>query len=70
MKLGQKVEVINPELVKQDEHLSSLALQIIEENKFIGEITKIEDDLYYVGFRNSLGWVTQFYEASEIKGVE
>lgn len=69
-KIGQTVKVANPKSVQQDPYLESNALKIIEASKFTGEITKIQDGIHFVGFKNDLGWVTQGYKVDEIKGVK
>jgi len=68
--LGQRVKVSNPKEVQQDPHLEGHALKIIEASNFTGEITKIQDGIHFVGFKNDLGWVTQGYKSDEIKGVK
>lgn len=67
---GQIVEVLDKERIKNDPFLDAEALGIIETENFKGKITKIEDEIHFVGFKNSKGWVTQGYKFNEIKGVE
>lgn len=66
----QKVQIVNVDSVRKDEHLEESALKIIEKSRFRGKITKIEDGINFVGFKNELGWVTQGFKNDEIKGVE
>lgn len=67
---GQLVQIADIEKVKEDPFLEDHALRIMETSNFTGEITKIEDDIHFVGFMNGHGWVTQGFKANEIKGVE
>lgn len=66
-KKGQVVVVADIDKVKNDELLGAIALEIIEANEFKGEISKVEDGIHFVGFKNEKGWVTQGYKADEIK---
>ena len=67
---GQHVEIVDWESVNNDELLEDRAKDIIGLNQFKGEVTKIENDIYFVGFKNDLGWVTQGFKSNEIKGVK
>lgn len=69
MKLGSKVKVKDINKVKNDELLEKSALEIIKASKFCGEVTKIVDDIFMVGFKNEKGWVTQGYKEKEIEVV-
>lgn len=69
MEIGNVVKVKDIEALKKDEQLEEHALKIIEENEFTGEITKIEEGINFVGFRNDLGWITQGFKDSEIEVV-
>ena len=66
----QKVQIVNLDTVRKDEHLEDSALKIIEKSNFRGKVTKIENGINFVGFKNELGWVTQGFKGNEIKGVE
>lgn len=68
--IGQTVEIVDTDAVVGDEHLEQSALAIISSNNYKGKVTKIVDDIYFVGFKNNLGWVTQGYKENEIRGVE
>lgn len=70
LKLGMLVKVIDIEKTKSDSLLEENALKIMETSSFTGELTKIENGIYFVGFKNDEGWVTQGFKADEIKGVE
>ena len=69
-KEGQTVRVIDTKAVKEDPFLDKEGLEIIEKSDFTGEITKIEDGIHFVGFKNEAGWVTQGYKEKEIQGVK
>lgn len=69
-KVGDKVKVVDVEKVKNDDLLEDHALKIIQKNDFMGEVTEIMDDIYLVGFKNELGWVTQGFKADEIQEVK
>lgn len=69
-KLGDKVKIRDIEAVKKDPLLEKEGLAILEESKFIGEVTKIEDDIYFVGFKNEKGWLTQGYKTEQLERVE
>lgn len=69
MLLGQIVKVKDIKKLENDEQLEGSALSIIKENDYTGEITKIEDGINFVGFRNDVGWVTQGFKNEEIEVV-
>ena len=68
--VGDRVSIIDEGKVRSDVYLEESALDIIKKNRYKGEVTKIVDDVYFVGFKNDLGWVTQGYKANELKGGE
>lgn len=67
MKINTKVKIKDIQRLKQDEHLEEQALKIIEASNYEGVITKVIDDVFMVGFKNDIGWVTQGYKANEIE---
>lgn len=69
MKLYDVVEVLDKDKLLSDEHLNATAKDIISANHFRGVITKISDDIFFVGFKNEIGWVTQGYKADEIEVI-
>lgn len=69
MKLGNKVKIVNPTTDIDDGFLEQETINILKSLDFIGEITQIQDDLYYVGFKNENGWVTQVFKESEIEVI-
>ena len=69
-KVGDQVKVVDEGKVRSDIYLEDTALNIIKKSRYKGEVTKIIDDVYFVGFKNDLGWVTQGYTADELKGDE
>lgn len=69
-KLNQVVKIADVDKVNNDEFLDKDALDIIKESNYSGKVTKVEDDIYFVGFKNDLGWVTQGYRVDEIKEAE
>lgn len=69
MLLGQIVRVKDVKKLENDEQLEDSALNIMKENDYTGEITKIEDGINFVGFRNDTGWVTQGFKDEEIEVV-
>ncbi|GIN74744.1 hypothetical protein J14TS2_52190 [Bacillus sp. J14TS2] len=68
--LGQKVQIADATKTKIDKFIESYSLTIMETSNFKGEITKIEDGIHFVGFKNDLGRVTQGFKADEIKEVK
>lgn len=68
--LGQKVQIADVAKTKNDKFIESHALTIMETSNFKGEITKIEDGIHFVGFKNDIGWVTQGFKSDEIKEVK
>lgn len=68
--LGQTVQVKDKLSVRNDDHLEESALDIIVKNNFRGEVTKIDEGINFVGFKNDLGWVTQGYKDNEIERVK
>lgn len=67
---GDIVKIVDTNKLESDEMLEKEALQIIKESNYTGEVTKIEDGIYFVGFMNDLGWVTQGFKADEIQEVK
>lgn len=67
---GDIVKIVDTNKLESDELLEKEALQIIKESNYTGEVTKIEDGIYFVGFMNDLGWVTQGFKADEIQEVK
>ncbi len=70
MKLNQTVKIKNVSEVERDQFLDSTALAIIRKSNYQGTITKIEDGIHFVGFKNESGWVTQGYKSNEIEVVK
>lgn len=68
--LKDKVTVVDTKKIKNDIHLEEDAFRIIEKSNYTGEVTKIENGINFVGFKNDLGWVTQGFKDNEIKGVK
>lgn len=71
-KVGDKVKIKNPDTQVQDELLVQETVDILEELNFIGEVTQVQDDLFYVGFKSNegRGWVTQVFKENEIEVVK
>lgn len=67
---GDIVKIVDTNKLESDEILEKEALQIIKESNYTGEVTKIENGIYFVGFMNDLGWVTQGFKADEIQEVK
>ena len=70
MKLNDTVKIVNKDKTLSDPFLEDNARKIIQECDFKGKITKIEDGIHFVGFKNENGWVTQGYKANEIEVVK
>jgi len=70
MKINDEVRIIDTKKVASDPHLEELALKIIDENNYEGVITKIDDGIHFVGFKNDFGWVTQGFKSNEIEVVK
>lgn len=68
-KVGNMVQV-SAARAKEDPYMEDNSLKIMEASNFTGEITKIEDDIHFVGFMNEHGWITQGFKADEIMEVE
>lgn len=69
MKINDKVQVVDKKKVDNDGHLEGNALNIIKESDYKGVVTKIEDGIHFVGFKNKLGWVTQGFKINEIEAI-
>lgn len=67
---GQVVEIVDKMAVANDELLEEIALKCIGECGYKGEVTKVVDDIHFVGFKHGGVWVTQGFKADEIKGVK
>lgn len=69
MKLNDNVKVKDTPKIDNDQTLESNALSIIKKSNYQGVVTKISDGIFFVGFKNDLGWVTQGYKSDEIEVV-
>lgn len=69
-KMGDKVKIADVKALENDELMEENAIKVIKTNNYIGEITKIDGDIHFVGFNNKHGWVTQGYKAKEIQAVK
>lgn len=69
-KVGQKVKIADVNKTKNDALIEEQGQRILEASNYTGEITKIENGIHFVGFKNEHGWLTQGFKSSEIKGVE
>lgn len=68
---GDKVKIKNPNVEAQGDLLAPEAINILKAVDFTGTVTKLEDDLIFVGFiHEELGWVTQVFKEDEIEGIE
>lgn len=70
MNKNEIIEIRNISKLKEDVVLDSPALSIIEANDYQGVITSISGDIFFVSFKNDLGWVTQGFKKNEIKEVK
>lgn len=71
MEIGYKVKIKNPPTEAKGDMLSEEAVNLLKTLDYTGVITKIEDNLCFVGFAHeTLGWVTQVFKAEEIEVVE
>lgn len=70
MKLQDKVKIKNVNKMLEDSTLEKEAKEILTEVNFIGEVTKVEDEIYFVGFKNSKGWVTKGFKKDEIEVIK
>lgn len=68
-KVGDKVKIKDPDVQVQDELLEKEAIDILKELSFIGEVSQVQEGLFYVGFKSGkgLGWVTQVFKEDEIE---
>lgn len=70
-KVGDVVKIKNPDLEEKGELLSPETINLLKTLDFTGTVTKVEDDLFFVGFAHEqLGWVTQVFKEDEIEGME
>lgn len=67
--VGKTVDVVDRDKLLEDSFLEEEALEIIIQNGFKGEVTKVYNDIHFVSFKNDLGLVTQGYRFDEIKEV-
>ena len=71
VKVGDLVKVKSPVIEEQGEMLSSETINLLKTVDFTGTVTKVEDELVFVGFTHEkLGWVTQVFKEEEIEGAE
>jgi hypothetical protein len=72
LKVGDKARVKNPDLETKDEVLEQNTVDILEELNFIGEVTQVQDGLFYLGFKSKegRGWLTQVFKEEEIEEVK
>lgn len=70
IKLEDAVEIKNPELEVQGEMTNPTTVKILEDCKYRGKVTQIQDGLIYVGFVTSDGWVTQVFKPEELQEVK
>lgn len=69
--VNSKVKIKDTELVAQDELLSEETIALLKAVDFKGEVTQVQDGLFYVGFKHDkLGWVTQVFKEDEIEEVK
>lgn len=70
--VGDKVKIKNPDLEVQDELLEQNTVDILNELNFIGEVSQIQEGLFYVGFKSKegRGWLTQVFKEDEIEEVK
>lgn len=69
MRFNDVVEIKNKKAVQEDKFLDAEALAVIVENHYRGVVTKESDGIFFVGFKNENGWVTQGYKADEIEVI-
>lgn len=69
-KVEDKVKIKDTKLAVQDELLSEETLNVLKAVDFIGIVTQVQDNLYYVAFidKND-NWVTQVFKENEIEKV-
>lgn len=66
-KTGDKAQVINPVTETNDLVFSDNAAAVLNACKFVGTITQVQNDLYYMTFKNNGVRVTQVYREDEIR---
>lgn len=69
MNLGDKVKIKDIDKVKKDATLDPESRAILQGVNYQGIITDQHDDIYFVGFANDLGWITQGYKDTEIEVI-
>lgn len=70
MRKNDVVKIKNTSKVDNDKLLDATALAIIKASNYQGAITKISDGIFFVGFKNDKGWVTQGYKKDEIEVIK
>ena len=70
MQLNDIVTMKDKSKVDFDPMLDATAAAIIRASNYQGAITKISDGIFFVGFKNDKGWVTQGYKLNEIEVVK
>lgn len=67
-KVGDKVKMTDTELEAEGELLSEETINVLKNVEFTGEVTQVQDGLFYVGFLDGAeNWVTQVFKEDEIK---
>ena len=69
MKLNDVVKIKDKSKVDSDKLLDPTALSTIKASNYQGAITKVSDGIFFVGFKNEKGWVTQGFKSNEIEVV-
>lgn len=69
--VGDKVKIKKPDTAAKDDLLDQNTIDILEELEFTGEVSQVQEGLFYVGFKSKLGkgWVTQVFKPEEIEKV-
>lgn len=69
MKLNDVVKIKDKSRVDNDKFLDPTALSIIKASNYQGAITKTSEGIFFIGFKNEKGWVTQGFKSNEIEVV-
>lgn len=67
MKVGTMVIRKDKDLKEEGDRLSKETIAVLKACDFKGEITQIQDGLYYVAFKALDAWVTQVFKEDEIE---
>lgn len=69
-KQGDKVRRKNIDLKAEEGIMDQNTIQILKDCNFTGEVSQVQEGLFYVGFKSKNGWVTQVFKEEELEAVK